>query len=262
MPITPYNSIDSSVDATEGWSRFGADREGVMPMLQVGVNGLGALASEPQEFRHFPSIDQRQILDEIEENPRFGKTLTAWLHAPGGAGKIALSSKRAILNELDGSYPESKGEWITLRKRLRVILRELPVAIEREIGQMSLAQKTAALWAVAKGGKIDFQLSQFDFGAILSGVLTTAASAGASIYGSKLQADAAKQVAAIQASSVANQAAAQVQIANAQAALAAAQGRTASGGSGGGGGGSTLMWAVPAGVGVLGLVLWLAMRGR
>lgn len=263
MPITPYDFIDSSTDFGEGWSTFGTRERGVMPMLQEGVGGMGGLASEPQEFRHFPSIDQRMILDEIEENPKFGKVLTAWLHTPGGADKIGHSAKRSILNELDGSYPESKGEWITLRRRLRVILRDLPAEINKQVSRMSLTQKTAALRAYAYGGDIDFQLSQLDFGSILGGVLSSAASAGASIYGAKLQSDTQKQIATIQATSVANQAAAQVQIANAQAALVAAQQKAASGGGiTGGDAGSTLVWAVPAGLGVLGLIVWLVMRSR
>lgn len=266
MPTTPYNFIDSSDDFEEGWSTFGTRGRGVMPMLQEGVNGLGGLASEPQEFRHFPPIDQRQILDEIDENPKFGKVLTAWLHTPGGADQIGHSAKRSILNELDGSYPQSKGEWITLRRRLRVILRDMPIEINKQISRMSLAQKTAALRALASGGDINFQLSQLDFGSILGGVISSAATAGATIYGAKLQSDTQKQIANIQATSVANQAAAQVQIAQAQAALAAAQAKAASGGGdilgGGGGGSSALVWAVPAGLGVLGLIIWLVMRGR
>ena len=247
MPTTPYDFVDSSTDFTEGWSKFGSRESGDLPMLQEGVGALGYLASEPQEFRHFPAIDQRQILDEIENNPKFGKVLTAWLHTRGGANLIGQSAKRAILNELDGSHPESKGEWITLRKRLRVILRDMPIAIEKSISQMSLVEKTRALRALASGGDIEFALSQLDFGSILGGVISSAATAGATIYGAKLQADTQKQIANIQATSVANQAAAQVQIANAQAALVAAQQKAAAGGgvtaSGGGGGdvGSTLV---------------------
>jgi len=224
-------------------------------MLQEGVGGLGALASEPQEFRHFPTIDQRQILDEIENNPRFGKTLTAWLHTPGGANQIGRSAKRAILNELDGSHPESKGEWTTLRKRIRVILREIPVAIDRRVSQMSLPQKTAALVAIARGGAPpDLQLSaDIDFGSIIGSVVSSAATAAGSIYKTKIEQSTIKQVANIQAQSAANTAAAQQQLQAAQAALAAAQG--------GGGGVSPLVWAVPAGIGVLGLVIWLATRG-
>jgi hypothetical protein len=269
MPTMPYDSIDSSVDAGEGWSTFGTRERGVMPMLQEGVNGLGALSSDPQGFRLLSNIDQRQIMEEIEENPAFGRKVTAALHRHGGHKALAASAKRAILNELNHKeHPESKGEWVTMRRRLRVLLRDLPAAINKQVDSMTLRQKTAALMALARGGAPNLQLGAeapvASSGSMWGDVIGSVVKAAAGIYTAKLDSSTQKSISKINYQSEAAQAAGAAQIAQAQAALAAAQAAQAaqaSGGwGGGGGGGSTLLWAVPAGLGVLGLIVYLVMK--
>lgn len=272
MPTTtPYNFIDSSVDATEGWSRFGADREGVMPMLQVGVGGLGALASDPQAFGLLSNLDKRQIIEEIEENPTFGKKITAALHTHGGDKAVVASAKRAVLNELNPKeFPQSKGEWITLRRRMRVLLRDIPAAIQSQVDRMTLAEKTTALMAIARGGAPDLQLGAeapaatpaASTGSLWGGLIASVVGAAKDIYVARVDSSTQRSIANINAQGAAAQAAGAAQIAQAQAALVAAQATVASGGGGGGGGGgmSPLVWALPAGLGVLGLILYLVMK--
>jgi hypothetical protein len=274
MPTKAYNAIDSHTDAVEGWSKFGADEEGVEPMLREGVGALGALASEPQQFRLFSGVDQRQILEEIEENPQFGAWLKRMLHTHGGVSAISESARRAALNELDGSFPEMKGTWTSLRRRLRGLVREIPRAIGRQIGKMNLSEKTQALRALVRGdvaislGADTASTSTGDVWGALVGSITTAA---ASIYTAKLQNDAKKDIAKIESRTAASQVAYQSQLTQAQAALDEAKAQAAArqsagsswgGGSGGssGGGMSPMVWAVPLGIGVLGFGLWMFLK--
>lgn len=265
MPtMKAYDFIDSHTDAVEGWSKFGADQEGVDPMLQEGVGALGALASEPQSFRLFAPVDQRQIMEEIEENPGFGKKLSVMLHQRDGARAVAASAKRAALNELDGSFPQSRGEWVTLRRRLRVLARDIPGAITKQIEMMSLPEKTRALRALASGSGVSFQLGAEAATTaaptnIWSSIIGGIATAAATVYGAKLVSDANKDIAKIQASSAASSTAANAQIAQAQAALQAAQTAAAARSSGGEVGGIPI-WAIPVGLGVLGIVLYFVLK--
>lgn len=278
MPITPYDFIDSATDAGEGWNTFGSQERGVLPILQDGVGGFGALASEPQEFRHFSSLDQRQILNEIEANPSFGKKLTAWMHQPNGAKLISDSAKRAALNEMyPKEHPESRGEWITLRKRLAEILRDIPAAIQKNISKLTPEQRIAIVRTMGRGGHIEFGLGATTapaltapttgggdiWGSLIGGI----AGAAASIYSAKITADATKDIAKIQAQTTAQQTAAQQQIAANQAAIDAARARAAGGtidpatgqiipSSGGG----FPLWILPVGLGILGLVLFFVLR--
>ena len=278
MPTKAYDFIDSSVDAGEGWSKFGADAEGVDPMLQEGVGALGALASEPQSFRLFNTVDQRQILEEIKENPAFGKRIQQMLHHRHGVQMVEGSAKRAALNELDGrSFPESKGEWITLRRRLRVLVRDIPGAIEKGIEGMTLAEKTRALQSIAAGRGFALQLgadaatattSTAGTGSIWTSLISGIASAATSVYTAKLATDAQKDIAKIQTQSATTQAAYANQIAQAQAALAQAQaqaGVTTGGAAATGGGavGGIPMWGVVVGaVAILGGIFYFVMKGR
>jgi hypothetical protein len=273
MPTKAYNFIDSHTDAVDGWSKFGADEEGVEPMLREGVGALGALASEPQQFRLFPAIDQRQILEEVEANPSFGAWIKKMLHRHGGAQAISESARRAALNELDGrSFPESKGKWITLRRRLRGLVDEIPAAIRRQVEGMTLAEKTDALRAMVRGD-VRISLGQTDAAAsggnVWGNLLGTVIQSAAGIYSAKLQADTQKQVNKIQTQSANTQAAYQSQIAQAQAALEAAKMEAAarqSGGSWSGGGSdggvNPLTWAIPLGIAVLGFGIWMVVRKR
>lgn len=272
MPMQAYDFIDSHTDAVEGWNKFGADEEGVDPMLAEGVGALGALASEPQSFRLFSNVDQRQILEEVKENPSFGRRIQQMLHHRDGVKMVEASAKRAALNELDGrSFPESKGEWITLRRRLRVLVRDIPGAIEKGIEGMNLAEKTRALRALASGGGISLQMgaatapatttTTAPAGDIWSSLISGIASAAGSVYAAKITSDTNKDIAKIQTQSATTQAAYASQIAQAQAALAAAQ-ATSSGAAGGSVGGIPTWGLVLGAVAILGTIFYFVTRGR
>lgn len=278
MPITPYDFIDSATDAGEGWNTFGSQERGVLPVLQDGVGGFGALASEPQQFRHFSSVDQRQILDEIEANPSFGKKLEAWMRRPDGAKLISDSARRAVLNEMyPKEHPESRGQWVTLRKRFAEILRDIPAAVNSHVAKMTPEQRIAVVRTMARGGHIDFGLGATTapaltaptagggdiWGSLIGGI----ANAAASIYSAKITSDAQKDVAKIAANTAAQQAAAQQQIAANQAAIEAARARAAGGtvvdpvtGQVISTGGGFPLWIIPVALGVIGLILFFVLR--
>ncbi len=291
MPTTTdekYRFIDSSVDKNAGWTTFGQEDTGVEPMLREGVGALGGLHGEPQAFHLFPTIDQRQMIEEIDANPGFGKKLTAMLHDRNAVPLVMASAKRAILNELNPKdHPESKGEWKTLRKRFNILVNDLPATIDKHVKSMTPAQRMGVVKAIAEHGAPSLQLGATapapaaptypdSTGGIIGGIVSAIAGAAGSIYAAKITTDAQKDVAKIQANTAQQSLQMQQQMAQNQALIDAA--RAAAGGSvpamvmGPGGqmipnpaassGSSTLIWAIPAGLGVLGLVLYFVFRSR
>jgi hypothetical protein len=262
--IYPY--IDSSLDQEVAWTTFGGRETGEQSMTESvwGATGFAGLAADPQAFHLFPTIDQRQIIEELNANPSFAPKLTAMLHHHDAARIVSASAKRAATNEMDGrSFPESKGEWLTLRKRLNLLVQDIPRAIEKQVSSMSPAQQNAALRAIAQGGRIDFQLGETEpakpagGGDIWGGIIGGIAQAAGSIFGAKITADAQKKVASIAAQTQAQQAAGAQQIAQQQALIDAARAKAA------GGGGDIAgipIWTIPLGLGVLGFILYMVFK--
>lgn len=289
MPVTTdekYRFIDSSLDKDTGWDTFGKNDTGVEPMLREGVGALGGLHGDPQAFHLFGNHDQRQMIEEMDANPKFGEKLTAMLHDRNAVPLVMQSAKRAILNELNPKeHPESRGEWLTLRKRFNVLVRDLPGTIDKQVKAMTPGQRMAVVKAIAQHGVPSLQLGATTptptapapapagdmWGSIIGGI----AQAAGTIYAAKITTDAQKDVAKIQATTQQQTLAMQQQMAQGQAAIDAA--RAAAGGvpsmvmgPGGqmipnpaaSGSGSTLVWAIPAGLGVLGLVLYFVFKSR
>lgn len=287
MPVTTderYRFIDSSLDKDTGWDTFGKNETGVEPMLREGVGALGGLHGDPQAFHLFTNHDQRQMIEEMDANPKFGEKLTAMLHDREAVPLVMQSAKRAILNELNPrEHPESKGEWLTLRKRFNVLVRELPGTIDKQVKAMTPAQRMAVVKAIAKHGTPSLQLGATTptttaapapagdmWGSIIGGI----AQAAGTIYAAKITTDAQKDVAKIQAQTQQQTLAMQQQMAQGQAAIDAARAAAAGGGvpamiPGPGGqmipnpaaaGGGFPIWTIPVGIGVLGTILYFVFK--
>ena len=177
-------------------------------------------------MRVITDIDHRLLREEAAANPAFGRKLERMMDRPDGHRLIDESVKRAVLNEMEGSYPESKGEWPVLRRRLNEIVRYIPKAIDESLSTLSLEQKTRMLEAYAHGGvQVHAQMAEYpveslgQFAEIIGAVVTAASS----VYGAKLQSDTQRAIAKIQAEGAAKSLDAQMSLAKAQMALQAAQ---------------------------------------
>jgi hypothetical protein len=171
-------------------------------------------------------MDHQQLREEYKANPRFGMKLERMLSLPGGARLIDDSAKRAVLNELDGSHPESKGEWTVLRRRFNAIIRSIPKSIEESVSKLSLQDKTRMLEAYAHGGvQVHAQMAEYPVESLgqYAEIIGAVVSAASAVYSAKLQSTTQKQIAKIRAAGEARSLDANMTLAKAQMALQAAQ---------------------------------------
>lgn len=243
-------------------------------------------------MRLLTDIDHQQVREEAEASPAFGTKLSRMMDRSDGLRRMDESAMRAVLNELDGkSFPQSKGEWPVLRKRLNTLIRGLSKDIETSISKLSLNEKTRMLESYAHGGvQVHAQMAEYPvepFGQWTE-IATVVIGAAGSLYGAKLQSDTAKELAKIQAAGEARSLDAQMSIAKAQMALQAAQvksleqqtaaitaGTSAPGATGTSVrvpgtvasvltkdiGGGIPLWSIPVGVGALGTILYFVFKG-
>lgn len=172
-------------------------------------------------------IDHRLLREEAAVNPAFGRKLEAMIDRPNGAALLDDSARRAVLNELNSrEYPQSKGEWTVLRKQMRLLLRDIPKAIDESISKLSLKEKVQVLEAYAKGGvQVHAQMAEYPVESLgqFAEIIGAVVGAASSVYGAKLSADTAKQIAKIRAEGEARSLDVQTTIAKAQIAIQGAQ---------------------------------------
>lgn len=171
-------------------------------------------------------LDRRLIAEEIDANPSFGKKLAAVLPLPGGERLVALSAKKAIANEFDSNlFPESRGQWLTLRKRAVQLARALPEIVEKEIDRLPFQTKMEMVRSIARGERPTIavgtiqgmgELGQFE---VIGSLISSIAGAASSIYGAKVTSSAQKDIAKIQAETAMKDLNTQMAIANAQQAI-------------------------------------------
>lgn len=230
----------------------------------------------------FREMDRRQIAEEMAANPAFGAWLRSALRRPDGERLIALSAQKAIANEFDPSlYPETRGQWVTLRKRAVELARELPEIVGREIDRLPFEEKMRMVRAIGAGlePRLGIGLSgvgdlgQYD---IIGSLITSIASAASTAYSARVTASAQRDIAKIQAQAAMKDietaqaiAKAQQAINEAKAVQATAEAAKAQAGAPG----SVTevlsrpvvagipIWAFPI-VGLLGLVLYLVFKRR
>ena len=246
-------------------------------------------------------LDHRLIAEEIDANPSFGKRLTAVLDQPDGARLVSISAKKAIANEFDHTlFPESRGQWTRLRKRAHDLARAIPDIVEKEIDRLPFSQKMEMVRRIANGEQPTLMvgvqgmgdLGQFE---IIASLIGSVAGAASSIYGAKITSSAQKDIAKIQAETAMKDLNTQMQLAEAQKAINAAkvaqaqeeakkiEAQTAQikaqteqakadiakaevgtvvGTLTKDIGGGVPLWVLPTGLGVIGLVLYFAFKGK
>lgn len=248
-------------------------------------------------MRLLTDIDHRQLSEEAAANPAFGRKLAAMIDRPDGLKRIDESAMKAVLNELDGrSFPGSKGEWPVLRKRLNTLVRDVARDIQKSVDSLSLPDKVRMLETYARGGIQVYAepLGEYPVESLgqWEAIVGAIAGAASSIYGAKLQSSTQTQIAKIQAASEMKSLEMQMTLAKAQMAMQAAQVKqiedqtaaikagtaTATGTSATGGAatfskatdaaagitqttGGLPLWAIPAGIGVLGTIIYAVVKG-
>jgi len=206
-----------------------------------------------------PFLTRAQALEEGERNPKFWPYLGSLMVSPDPAAAVDNELKRAAIDALaPGRYPEAGKNWPMFRSKIRDVrdrisnhlrgggaleglfsLSEIP-GIVTSYDSLSTP---AATPAASSGGT--------DIWGTIGKVLATVGTAAASIYGTKIQTDAAKSIAGTQAGVLtaqqqAQQQAAAAQVAQQQANLLAAQKQAGASGSSG----SVILYVL---LGILGL---------
>lgn len=234
-------------------------------------------------------ISHRLIAEEIKKNPIFGRKVRAMIASPDGDHLLSVSAKKAVANEFNPKlYPESRGEWVTLRRTMTELARSVPGMVKAEIDRMPFEAKMAVVRAIAEGQRPEIAVEMDGLGELgqdidLTPLIGAIAGAGASVYSSYVTSSAQRDIEKIRAESAAQQTQLQLQIARATQAVRATQEAqdaagyvppaattpTATPPSTDSGVISTLtqpvvagipLWAFPVGLGVLGLVYFIIRR--
>lgn len=164
----------------------------------------------------FESADDRALIEEeAAADPVFARRLRAALLLPDGEKRIALSARKAIVNELNPNlYPETRGLWKKLRSIARDLVRFISGSPEKhKVG----ARVEPALISNLNGLG---ELGQWD---ILGPLISTVVQTGANIYTSYTQQQTSRQLQQMQIDAQMAQLQAQQNIAEAQRAVANAQ---------------------------------------
>jgi hypothetical protein len=158
----------------------------------------------------FRSKDDRDlILLEARNDPEFERQLSEVLKLPDGEEQVAISARKAVLNELSPDlYPEVKGHWPILRSVIQKSIAAVKDSTSKQIVTINPNPKGLG------------ELGQFD---ILGPLISAVAGAGASIYSAKIQSSTQKQIANEQLQANMQEIQAQEAMAAAQKAIAGAQ---------------------------------------
>lgn len=160
----------------------------------------------------FESADDRALIEEeAATDPVFAKRLKVTLAFPDGEKRIAISARKAIVNELNPDlYPETCGLW----KRLRFVVRDLMQFVGDSVHGIELEAAIRKEAVSRLSGLGD--LGQFEIIGQLIGAV-------ANVYSARIQSSAAKEIASEQLAAQMAQIQAQESMARAQTAMANAQ---------------------------------------
>ena len=213
----------------------------------------------------FGKTDRRQISEEIAANPPFGARIKAMLRDPDGERLVALSAQKAVANEFNPRlYPETKGQWVTLRRRAVELARSLPDVIDRELERVPFAEKMRIVRAIAAGRRPSVEVSVAGLGdlgqfEIIGTIVSSIAGAASTVYTNRVTTSAQKDIAKIQATTAMKDLDTQIKLAEAQKAVAAAQAAQ-------GGvltkdiGGGIPLWVLPVALGAIGVILYFVFK--
>src|SRR5574339_485876 len=144
-----------------------------------------ACAIPIDKLAQIPAEDRQIVIDEANADPAFCEKLVRLMSTNADwAHLVAKSAKEAIVNELDPSrFGHRGGQWRKLRERLRAILKDVP----------GLVQKLEKYRAENRAPG----LGQWD---IIGSLVSAVGGAAASIYSTKLQSDAQRDIQQMQLS--------------------------------------------------------------
>jgi len=222
------------------------------------------------KLAQIPAADRALLMDEVKDNPAFCEKVSKCMATRSDWGKlISTSAKEAIVNEFDPSkFKNRKGSWPKLRAHAQKLAEAASTAIKNQISSMTFGQKVEAIKQIVAGRKPMASrlsgLGGLGFFDLLGSVITAAGN----LYTADLVADTNKDIAKIQASSAMNTITAQQSIAQAQAAIAAAQVQQAAIQNPIGSAISTFTTSTVGGIPVLaivavgGLAIWYVLKGK
>lgn len=167
-------------------------------------------------------ISHRLIAEESRENPSFGRKLRSMIASPDGDYLLSVSARKAVANEFDPTlYPESRGEWIVLRRAMSEGAAAIAKRVRAEVDRLTLDQKMEKVRAIARGEMPQGYSGMGELGQAeaLIPIFGSLFSAGSSVYGSHVISEAQKDVAKIMAESEAQRLQLQLEIAQATQAI-------------------------------------------
>ena len=255
---------DTSEDYRTYWIRDG--------MYYGKARNLGAAPCTlpADKLAQIPVADRALLLDEVKGNPAFcEKVVNCMATHSDWARRISFAAKEAIVNEFDPSkFKNRRGTWPKLRAHAQKLAEAASTAIRNQISSMTLDQKVSAIRQISAGKNPTAPrlsgLGNLGFFDLLGSVITAAGN----LYTTDLIADTNKDIAKIQANASMQTIAAQQSIANAQAAIAAAQTQQAAIQNPVGAAISTFTTSTVGGIPVLaivaagGLAIWYVLKGK
>ena len=226
MPSTLMR--DSSTDYRTYWLQGG--------QYYSKMNGLGALPCvlPKDKLAQIPADDRQIVVEETSADPVFCRFVAKLMETqPDWAHRLSASAKAAADSVLNPSKRYGgQHAWPKLQARVRELSNEVAQQAQRLAAQLTPAERFALVKRIAAG---EFRvpkdlrglgdLGQWD---IIGSLVGSLATAGASLYGAKVTANAQEDIAKLQASAAMQGAQAQIAIAQAQASIAQAQAQVSS----------------------------------
>ncbi len=219
------------------------------------------------KLAQIPEMDRALLLEEVSANPSFCAEVAKCMETrPDWAARIARSANEAVANEMNPALFRNRiGMWPKLRARVQDLVESSARTIRNKVASMTLDEKVREIQKISGGrarglsglGSLGF----FDF-------LASVISAAGDLYTKDLIADTNKDIAKIQANTSMQTISAQQSIAQAQAAIAAAQVQQAAMQNPVGAAISTFTTSTVGGIPVLailaagGFAIWYVLKGK
>jgi len=231
--------------------------------------GMAALSDLMSDvLARMGTYEQKLITQELAASTSFANHFASLLHASNPVKAIGNDAMKAIANEFNPrDYPETRGRWEILRRTIRNVVGHYRSTLMDSINNLTPSERQRLIASIAAGDFSAIGLSDAAAPDFLTSLVNTLGSSLTTLYGAKLQGDAAKDIAKINAQSAQNTAAAAQQAAQMQQQMAAAQAAMYGGAAGGGSSsapgsiGGIPTWAVATGgVGLVGLILLMLLK--
>lgn len=227
MP-TYTDFIDTSDEYDTAFDKFGREPLGVpgVALTEHQTFGLGEARDIASVFN---KAERRDIQEELDADPGFARILRFALAQRNPRAVLNLSAQKAIANEMDASmYPEAKGTWKVLRKKVLAAVHVVPKIIKEQLDSLTFPQRVKLLEAYVAGKRLDVGVVGMGFLGAADGTgtydfLGAIANAAAGMYVGRLNAATAKDISKIQASAAIKQADVAATVAKAKETIALSQ---------------------------------------